>query len=414
MLSASKGLKIKVDVSMKVLISFVFLGFFMHIGFSYYASICTLLFIFVLIHSYPKFSSVLTLSHTVLSLAIFGSIFLIPLLINDSVQTLDLLRYSRDVFFAVTCLSILNYSRTSSRFEISRESLAKAHKFLTFAIVASAFLIVFQYVAIRSGTLLEAIPIEFFGRNYETLADSKSFGLRTRPTGTFGEPSYFALYLLFLSLAKNELQKLLPSRDFHFALFFSAVAFLLLESGLGILALAFVLLLSESKKRVFILSIVFVTSLFFLLLGSNSIFLSRAFSSDSWNERVGLSFEKLINYWQVNPLGFPPRKLFGLESILLEDQRTGLFLNNGLAYFLYAYGILGLGIVMWFAYVLSKSQISVQVFCFFLLFQNGSFLDFDKLALLMMFVLFSKIRPILEMATNASANPRGIKIRYSS
>ena len=397
--SVLKGSTINQRVTIKPLALFIILGFFMHVGTSYYGSICTILFLAVLIYVYPRISSSLSLTRIVLSLTVFGAAFSIPLLIFGSTETLDLLRYGRDVFFGVVSISILTYSASRNKIEISKSHLARTHKLITASIVFAFFIVAVQYFAIRSGSLFNPIPIDFFGRNYETLSRSNTFGYRTRPTGTFGEPSYFALYLMFLVLSKNELQKLSPSRDFHFVLFISGISFLLLESGLGIVALVVILLISASERRIIIALTVSISAFFLFAQYPESIFLRKAFSTLSWDERIGTSFAKLFDYWRTYPFGFPPRQLFGAESIVLGDERTGVFLNNGLAYFLYAYGILGLGIVLWLAFVLAKLQVSIKVFCLFLLYQNGSFLDFDKISLLILFTLITKMGIISEIPT---------------
>jgi hypothetical protein len=242
---------------------------------------------------------------------------------------------------------------------------------------------------------LFTIPSAFFGRNKETVIGSiYNVGTRTRPIGTFGEPSFFALYMFFLGTIIIELNKLRKIKYFYLQILLIISTLVLIGSGLGLIGVIALFFISRNKFRTLTVASVITLFLiiFFYFQNSLSIILGISFSTSSWQNRVGDSLKYIYPYLQTYPFGYPPRRLFGIDSLQIGDASTGVFLNNGMVYWLFAYGFGGLLILFTLIMVMSTVNRSFFVLVIFLMNQNGSFLDFDKISLLIIATILMRLK----------------------
>jgi hypothetical protein len=267
-------------------------------------------------------------------------------------------------------------------------------------------LVAIQYFSFRKGIFFGSAR-DYLARNAENLPSADNvFGVgRLRPTAFFGEPSYLGwvtTYLLALVL-------LLRERVRNLQISLSLVGCILItfftNSALGTSSVTLLLVgavlrerkVSFSKKDSTLLlnmsRLIFFSCLIYVGFYR---FVANSFSPQSFEGRIYNAFVRLPAYLLEYPFGFPPRQL--LAGFEFQNVRIGNQLNNGITYLSYSYGAFGLIIcaILIFKFFRSRS-IYFNVFLIASIFQNGSFLDLDKVSLL--FVLFLIDREMSNLIT---------------
>ena len=167
----------------------------------------------------------------------------------------------------------------------------------------------------------------------------------------------------------------------------------------------FLFILLIHVYRIFRYSIVQKIPLFFLAgLGFVALIYVQIFSriqsfsssEISINNRIFSPLKFVVTAIGDNPLG---TEFYGRVSTVL-DSNTGLtwetILHNSLYNLIFSYGLFGF-VVLAAIFQLFRRIYVLQVYVLALLLQNGSFLDFDKLFLLLITsVLYRQIRNVTE------------------
>lgn len=377
----------------------IFLAFspLLQVGISYYLTIALPLFVLGVYLSTTYSNGRLFSRNTIILFASLLFVFSISYLTFGISEITDFLRLFKDV----TLLCILSFCFSQS--ELRTFNIDYAGLKRTKACIHILSILMFMVVVVQSFALARKIPFvinpNLLGRNYENVATSSNIELfdRLRPSGTFGEPSYFSWYLIFLLCVTLELRKTLKSRIDFLCIFLLVTSVLLSRSGLGLIFLLCVVIFIGTQSTVDLLrrSMLIFFSIIAAYLFDSSLLsnqITQSLDSRSWLTRIKQPFDLYLPFLAEHPFGVPLRRIFSQESpFLFNDIQLSKIIGHGFSYFIFGYGIVGLFAALAISISALKFNSVVFIFTAISFFQNGSFLDFDKLSLLMFIVLLSRI-----------------------
>lgn len=362
---------------------------FMQIGFNYYLSICALTFIlltFTLNGLTPKVEKFFRVRRLLVAFVPVVLLYLIPPIYLGATSRFDVLRGLRDAFFTLLLIFVLSKSKSVSE---NGAMLDRAKIINTFFYVITflSLLTLIQFLGIRSGSSF-FIPDYFFGRGKETLPGIYQFiySNRLRPSGTFAEPSYFATVLLVLLHMLLRARNYIGEKKYRFFLFLLITDIVLIESALGYIGAVLVLWSASTQIQRAFIGLISLISLIFLFIVDKQTLLTQSLNANSADGRFIGALKLLPTYLTNFPFGLPPRQLFGSNSIEIDGIQLGVILNNGLLYWPFAYGFIGIGILLALIIIVRRSNFSFSLFII-IASQNGSFLDFDKQTLVLLVCL---------------------------
>jgi hypothetical protein len=387
----------------------------MQIGISYYLSFSLAIFLMTYFVSTKLFvSRFLSLESAIRAIAI-TFLLSIPYLFTGFDSRSDILRLLKDVLFLSILFYVLDNTLVSRKlidFKLIKQLKAVLYvlSFLMF------FLVILQssYISRRSPLFINP---DFFARNSENIATQSTFLLfdRLRPSGTFGEPSYLSWYLFFLICALCLLSRTYLSKLDIICIALNVFSIVLSQSGLGFVFLLLLFVFRELKSvGVLFRRLLLVGLTSYLITTVNSLLfsqqLSKSFDIRSWSARVVKPFELYNTFIASNPFGIPLRRIFSNDApYSIGDVYLFEVIAHGLSYFVFGFGIIGIAIILWISLASRRLDSFTLFFFLFSFFQNGSFLDFDKIGLLMLLVLVSK----LSAPTSLNAHRDTSDARYS-
>ena len=371
----------------------------MQVGISYYLSFSLLIFLVSLFLSTKIFNYRFLSLESVIRVIAITFLLSLPYLFNGFESGADFLRLLKDVFFLGVLFYVLN-STVDSKKIIDFELLKKVKLVLYVLSFLMFVLINLQSFYISRLKLLFINP-DFFARNSENIATQSTFLSfdRLRPAGTFGEPSYLSWYLFFLICALCILSRKDRTKLDVICIALNTISIFLSQSGLGITFVVLLFVFRELKSSVILFRRLLGLGLtsYFILIADNLFFtrqLSKAFDLRSWSTRVVTPLELYNSFIASNPFGMPLRRIFTKEDpYSIGDVYVFEVIVHGFSYFVFGFGIIGIAITLWIFSKSRKFDSFTLMFFLFTFFQNGSFLDFDKIGLLMLLILVSKFVP---------------------
>jgi hypothetical protein len=247
-----------------------------------------------------------------------------------------------------------------------------------------------QFILLQSGSWFGPPASWFAGRGSLIPTNLDLAYSYIRPSGTFSEPSY--LGIICLAIIVVTIPRINKEKIFRAIFFINAITILLSQSKSAILFLVIILIHIYVTHRKYLaqrLPVYFIIGFgFFVIVYSQIISKIQSFTSGeiSINNRifspVRFLFNSLIDY----PLG---TEFYGRITTIL-DPNTGLtwetILHNSIYNLIFSYGFFGIPILIVISRFFRNDTV-LQVFLFALLLQNGSFLDFDKLFLVLVTIV---------------------------
>lgn len=371
------------------------------LGFSFYASVATVMAIAVLIRTFPSFSA--TPLRTYVLLGLVAAMLVASGTLLPGATDADTLRRAREAFFFVLLsaglIGSLRYP-PKVRPEIIYVTLSVSALFAVLAVIQNSTLANGRYFG---------IPPTFFIQNAETLPGLLDLRYsRIRPTGTFGEPSYFAFILLsiltmitpllrqaFIRLGRPRLRRTKRLTRYHW--FAGLTAVFLCISGALSQSLAFYLAFPAllyfgvgrygSVRARFWLTVSAAVAVPVLLGGMLSAVIISRLSGESVDTslaaRILVPLQILPQYLFQNPLGSPDSLL--VPNLSEFTRPLGLdgseVIHNALLNMFFRFGILGFACA--FVYLRIGRDAFVWLYLVTCLMFNGAVFAVDKYAVIM-------------------------------
>lgn len=299
----------------------------------------------------------------------------------------DVLRVLREAAFFLLLTAFLEYA------EAATSPLLSYKFFRTACVLGVAYLIlaITQFIALDRGIYF-GIPRAFFIQNGETLPTALDLRYgHQRPSGTFGEPSYFAFVLIsaFVSLAPLA-TRWRPATIGFIAIVMAGIATKSLSFFLPLPLLGYFAFFRYVDRRY--RKIVIVSSICLgvaaIGVGATSLLASRISGANNIHgdssifARVTGPVQILGSYLLQYPLGVPNsaiRQAVGALSESYGFQGAEVLHNATLNLFFY-YGLMGLPLL--FIILGSVKDDVVRIYLLSCMFFNGAFLTVDKFAII--------------------------------
>lgn len=370
----------------------------MQLGFSYYASISTVLLILVL----SRWGT--TLGHGAAQANLLLAIVLLmglPLMTAPSLDfNADLLRTLREgVMFLILASALVAFRTTTA---LPGQATGQGQDqteppLWVFVMLVGLFLILslIQSVLLPRGIYF-GFPEAYFSQEVGTIADEAALLAdpeSLRPQATFSEPSYLAFVLLSLSMmlipraATSRAVTVLMGVIVMVGLMSRSLAFLLTMAGV----ILFPLLLDKRAKRGTIIVGTVVAGTLMLTLTSASILITRltnarsvATTDYSTLARIGRPLEVIPRFLEEYPLGVPLSALLRAMAPFMPDtsMEPGEILQNAVFNLIFLYGLSGL--VLFGALLLLAKDLRTRLYIASCAMFNGAFLAIDKVAMIVM------------------------------
>jgi hypothetical protein len=306
------------------------------------------------------------------------------------------LRVSREVLILILMSFVANRKVLVVNFSMIR-------KYSRLLLLISSFqlmLTILQFVLLQNGRWFGPPEIWFAGRGSLIPTNLDLIYSYIRPSGSFSEPSF--LGIVCLTIIVISIPRLGKDRIFRIIFLISSITILISQSKSAILFLFIILIhiyrifrgsLVEKIPVLFLgvlvsLALIY-TQIFSRIQGSSS-------SEISINNRIFSPIKFVLTSISDHPFG---TDFYGRVSTVL-DLTTGLtwetILHNSIYNLIFSYGFFGFVVLVVILQLFRKS-FELQVYLLALLLQNGSFLDFDKLFLVLVAsVLYRQMRDVEE------------------
>lgn len=254
----------------------------------------------------------------------------------------------------------------------------------------------FQFVLLQRGRWFGPPEIWFAGRGGLIPTNLDLVYSYIRPSGTFSEPSFlgiFCLAIIVISIPRLDKERIL-----RFVFLANAITILLSQSKSAIFFL-FILLIYVFKtfRKYLVQKIPFYflggIGLVFLIYNQIITRIQSASSSEvSIDNRIFSPIKFVLKSITDNPLG---TDFYGRVYDVL-DLNSGLswetILHNAIYNLIFSYGLFGI-VVLVVIFSMFRGIFELRVYLLAVLLQNGSFLDFDKLFLLLVTsVMYQQMR----------------------
>lgn len=322
----------------------------------------------------------------------------------------DIMRSSREALCFFIISGVANH-RLQRSFEQLKPVFA-----LVLIFAAGEFLLTLVQSFYLSRGAYFGIPQELFIINAETLPTELDLVFSDiRPMGSYGEPSY--LSGVAFSLLFGLRHAVLVNRRALLACVLLTFTVLISRSLSGAIAVSMlwgmILFQSKSRRVFFAVGIAATLGVGFLIAGGDSPFSSRlssiaAGSDVSFFVRVIAPILAVPDLLIEYPFGIPFLQFVGLGSVLHGQFSTAELIQNGFFNILISYGLFGFGILL-LLFLVYRTPSNI-FFLMVLMFQNGSFLAFDKVALITVAMLLSNTMQHAQgLRVNTLYGPRGAR-----
>jgi len=306
------------------------------------------------------------------------------------------LRVSREVLILI----LMSFVANRKVLVVNLSMIRKYSRLLLLISSVQLMLTILQFVLLQNGRWFGPPEIWFAGRGSLIPTNLDLIYSYIRPSGSFSEPSF--LGIVCLTIIVISIPRLGKDRIFRIIFLISSITILISQSKSSILFLFIILIhiyrifrgsLVEKIPVLFLgvlvsLALIY-TQIFSRIQGSSS-------SEISINNRIFIPIKFLLTSISDHPFG---TDFYGRVSSVL-DLTMGLtwetILHNSIYNLIFSYGLFGFVVLVVILQLFRKS-FELQVYLFALLLQNGSFLDFDKLFLVLVAsVLYRQMRNVDE------------------
>lgn len=354
---------------------------FTQIGISYYASGQILVLLSLLLMSRQNGAYLMLRDLLPRLAATYALLFSVS--IYQGVGTADLTRAVREAicFFLITGMAAWKLS-------LNVFDYRRVVNLLYIMAICVFLLVVVQTVALGLGIYV-GLPQDLFVINRDTLPDALDLIYsRIRPMGTFGEPSYLAVFSLCLIFGLRHMWQ--DDRRVRITITLLALVVLLSRSLSGIIwvSLLMIIILKDSRYRGYsILGLIAVAilgtlaSIYFETGIFDRLHLIAQGRDLSFAARVGVPVLAVPELLAEYPTGIPILKFAAMPYVLDRLVPTAQLVQNSLFKFSIVYGFFGLGALAVLFYCFRRRWTNA-VLLLALMFQNGSFLAIDKVALI--------------------------------
>ena len=341
-----------------------------------------------------NFSGIVVNQNRILILAIVG--MFMAYLQQSFGDSHSFLRVSREALILILMSFVANR-------KVLLVNLSVIRKYSRMLLLISSFqllLTILQFVLLQNGRWFGPPEIWFAGRGSLIPTSLDLVYSYIRPSGSFSEPSF--LGIVCLTIIVISIPRLGKERIFRVIFLICAITILISQSKSAILFL-FIFLIHIYRtfrgslvQKIPILFLGVLASLALIYTQIFSRIQSSTSSEISINNRIFSPIKFLLTSISDYPFG---TDFYGRVSTVL-DSNTGLtwetILHNSIYNLIFSYGLFGFFVLAVIFQLFHKSY-ELQVYLFALLLQNGSFLDFDKLFLVLVTsVLYRQTQNVVE------------------